>query len=308
MRAPWWIVLATGCWSAAPAPPAAAPPAAPAGTCTIRDGAVQPMSAIALRVEGATFATLTEEVERFELFASTATMRVETTQVELAGELDLATFGVRPRQPMRDGWVEVLSSTVDRAKGASASLAVALPEGLKPAIAYIDVPCAELTSVEGTGEPAEDGESVVIERPTPLLDAPGGKERARIDPGQGESVPATILERRGGLVRVLIDGTNPVRGWIAGAAVGTTPGYGLGGGGVGYGGLGSRPRSITCPAPTPIYVRTKTRGIVRVGHLRPRQTVNVKGEPEVNGPVEIDLGKAEVQPFLRPGDVADCQR
>lgn len=319
-----WLLACTGCWTASP-PPATSPPPT-IGTCTIRDTNVESIQWVNLSVRGHQFAYFDGPYARLdvEIVGTRARARVETAQVELDGELRLDDFPLRPaRRTLHDGWVEIEVATGRAAAGDTLRIDVALPTGVQPASKQFVVPCRELTFAraptdedEDESDETEPAESVEFlpATTTSLHRAPGEPAVARVvapeeaehdphEPPIDEPVTARVLERRGRIVRVRIEGPNAVVGWVAASAV-REPKFGslYGIGGFGRSGVG-KPNALQCPRALPIYVRPGVGAeVTRVGTLKPNASVLITSDRD-GAEVTIDLGHHDVAPFVRRSDI-----
>jgi hypothetical protein len=307
----WVLLLLAGCWTTpAPEPPRAIAPT-PLGTCTIRDHDVVAMTAVSLEVAGESFATL-DTLSRLEIAVAGSLLgkaQVETELVVLDAELDLTEFQLRPRNPeLHDGWIEVHHALLRTTVGSAARLEVELPKGLVPRTRSIEVPCSSLTVEARPPREAPELEVVIVQKSTSLLRTIDGGKLARIsiDPDDAENGPieVEVLDRRRGMLRVRISDPNAVVGWIAESS--TSPRhFGPGGGGYGYG-IGAKPVMLKCPKRVPIFVRSSSRGVVRVGSLKADREIRIKKTtPDT---LEIDLGGGTLAPFVQIADVTACTR
>ena len=302
------LLMIPACWSGQPATATTvAPPAAPTGTCTIRERDATPMDPIALAIEGETFAHLYDalDLDLTITGAESTQQRIETTTYVFERGLDLDALRVRPRDrsKLHDGWLDVQTAVVRKAVGATAQLEVELPEGLMPRTVDVPTACSELTIV-GAEDEEPEGDVVVVVKPTPLLRTPHGAVLARFVPSDDHQITVTVLERRGDHLRVAIRGPNEAIGWVAKSA---TELQGLGGGGYGIGGFGGRsPRMMSCQDPVPLYVRSPSGKVVRVGLLKQEQAVLPVVDPKSGvEEVGVKLG-GTLTPFFRASDLAEC--
>jgi hypothetical protein len=310
MRA-WWILLATGCWSAPPRPAPPAPVARPtmAGTCTITDRFEDqvPMTPVHLAVDGEVFAR-PSSLEALELKVDTGRLvkaRAETQTTRLLGALDLRNVHVRPRNEMpHEGWLVVKSADVLEAKGRVAHLVLFLPDGVAPRTLDLDLPCSEVTTLPRRDDTPE-GDLVVLARDARLRGpSPGSGEVARV---VQDALEAHELERHGGMVRVSIDGDESrVEAWVDASSVATPPpGSGTSRGGIGTGRYGTS-SSVSCSRDLAIYARSTALGAVHVGYLKPGQSVRVDGKNTTPDETAIELG-GDIATFVRASDLAGCK-
>jgi hypothetical protein len=308
------LVGLTACWTGPVAAPVA--PAERPGRCAIQEVDV-PISGLAkLSIEGLEFANVSGPLMRLGVTfrGVVARARVESEEVVLEGDLDLTAISLRPREPgLRDGWIEVRSATAKAATETNLRVEVALPDGLAPKTTTFMYPCHTLTfavapdPAEDTGEEAEPLELVIG---TQLRPTPAGQPVARVT-GQRQddklvSVQALVLDKRGTMTQVRIDGENPVVVWVPSGALQQPTNDLLGGFGYGHSGFGRH--QYHCERDTPIYVRVGGR-VVRVGKIKKGAGFYLDSKSKAeDGEHAIDLGvtKPGTVPFLKQAEFSRC--
>ncbi len=309
-----FLVLAA-CWSSAP-PRAIEGPS----TCEIHDVNVTTIHDAQLSVFDGPFARIASPFTRLDVVIDRSRGRahLETEELVLEGELALDELPLRPRtHTMHEGWLAMGVAFAKDARGGQLRASVSLPEGLRPRAVVVELPCGALTFAEPPEAPDPVGSEYIVFAPgtrTPVLRSPGGPQVAIVSPPpaepQGdpnlpsfeEDVSARVIARRAELLHVRIEGSNYVEGWVSTKNT-REPG-------AMYGGLhgnmaGDQPPRLRCDRAVPIFVRSRGE-VRRVGHYKPNATIRLETDAAAEH-VAVDLGHAEVVPFVKRADVAACQ-
>lgn len=311
-----WLLACSACWTASLPPPEI--PVAKPGRCVVHDANVEISGAAKLSVHGHGFAKQTGAFVRFEVaFAGTiGKAHLENDTFVLDGELDPSDLSIRPREvALHDGWIQIRTATSKSALGTSLKIEVPLPEGLDPKTVLVPLPCTELTYAVPPDPPETTGTPTLVDLPigTQLRARPDGQPVARVVgyvpqdvPGHTQLRPleATVLDTRGAMTQVRIEGDNPVVVWAASSAL--QPPTGDERGGFGFGRSGYGRHQYTCTRDIPIYVRIDGRA-VRVGRIKQDAGFYLEGDAG-EGDVGIDLGLSEpaLVPFINQNEFGSC--
>jgi hypothetical protein len=304
-------------------------------TCMIRASNVEPIALVPLRAAGKLFARLRgpQSIDlRLEKTGGTAT--VETTELTITGEVDVADIIVSAKPELHDGWWRLGSAKARSVSGDAMTLDVRLASFVKPKIRpAVTLPCKDALLVRAASP--QHGHEVSLRDgiDVPLRTAPGGAIVAQITtpkpPPRATSGAIDLssfrgrfvneLERRGGAVHIAFTAESvDVEGWVPASALEKPPGMlamlgALGGG-------HSGPPSLRCGHEVPIFVR-RGQTVMRVGVIKPNAPIHRaddKGGDEIaldlegESPSAMLLGLGEPEEttpaFVRGSSVADCKR
>ena len=199
----------------------------PAAECKIHDTRGEVAGEAKLSVRGQQFAIIGGQFDLLDVTITKKTARahLETKAFELDGDLALDAIWVAPRDTeLRDSWIRIFKAKPRVARESSLQIEVPLSKDLKPARASFSIGCQELTFADVPRDFPKDAERVGFVRGTTrLLKSPEGGVLATIIGRRAEKsglpVDGHVLERRGKMVRVRIDGANAVEGWVDATAL-----------------------------------------------------------------------------------------
>jgi hypothetical protein len=321
-------LAAAACWRAPHRAPAEATAAAPAARCEIRDADIETADSVQLAVEGQRFALIGEELTRFDVVIDGARARaqLETSELELTGELSLAQLSLRTRgETLHDGWVAIRDAHARRAVRDLVEIEVAMPAWVVPEQIVATLGCRAVTFARRPyAEDAADDTDDTAPEPvtlafapgtrTPLARTPGGPALVFLVPGDEppelgeEPLRAHVLERRGAFARVEVEGRNVITGWVPTQHAREVTGEVLGGL-FGFGRSGKSYRLVHCTHDVPIYVTVATQ-LRRVGRYKPGAVIRYAG-PAIDDDagdrmLVVDLGADELPPRVERADLVDC--
>jgi hypothetical protein len=303
------LVGLAACWTT----PVVAPQAPVANTikrCAIVETRVTTNGLVRLSIGGSAFAQLSSPFERLAVTfkGAGAHARVETERFVLEGELDRDELAIRPRElALRDGWIEVRKAAARTAGEGALRVEAALPDGLSPKSVMFTLPCSELTfeAVPQVPEEHVDVQLHVLAIGAELRTKPDGPVVMRVgkridEDGIELTVDASVIEKRGAMTHVRVDGDNPVFGWVANRALTADPPGTLGG--FGFGRTGFSQATSQCPREMPIYVR----GIV-VGKVKKGAPFFTIGGAGIEIGIDLGLRSPDSVPYLKASDFVDCE-
>lgn len=302
-----WLLVCSACWTGSTTVSDVRVSDKPR-TCEVRDSDVTIAGFAKLSVAGRAFAQQVGPFARFDVAFRDAVGRVklETDVFVLEGDLDLAELTMRPRDmDLRDGWIEIRSAAAKAATEDALRIEVELPGGLEPKTVPFTLPCSGLT-FGAPPDPIETTDLDVVEVPihTQLRPRPDGPAVARVighvdpeDPTKTiQALEAYVLERRGSMTKVRIEGANPVVAWVSSLALQTPTGSALGGFGFGRTGIGRSP--VSCRREVSIYVRVDGR-VIRVGRVKKEAPFYLDANAGDELAVDLGLPKADARAFLK---------
>ncbi|MDB4964274.1 MAG: hypothetical protein JWP01_4273 [Myxococcales bacterium] len=302
----------TACWT--PAAPAPQPPAPPAARCEIRDANIQTADPVRLMAGGIAFATIRRELSRLDVVITgrRAQVQLETAELELFSDLNLAGFSLRTRTPAPyDGWLTIRTASVRREQHGVLAAAVPLPAGVLPRVVVASLPCTDLTFAEPPDreDDTSAGAWLAFEpgTRTPVATRPGGSAVVHLSPGAGGPLRVRWLERQGAFARIELSADNTITGWVPTEHAREVPAERRSG--YGYGRSGFTKRLVQCAHAVPIYVDTGK--VHHVGRFKPDAVIRYHGpaidDPGVGTTIPVDLGDGELQPYVEHTDVARCK-
>lgn len=310
-----WLLAGSACWTGVPTSTDVRAPDRPR-SCEIRDSDVTIAGSAKLSIEGRAFAQQPGPFARFDVAFKQEVGRVklETETFILDGNLELKELTVRPRDmaELRDGWIEVRSATARTATDDALRITVALPDGLEPKLVPFTVPCSGLTFA-APPDPIDTSDLDVVEVPinTQLRPRPDGPAVSQVigkaDPDSKELLPieAFVIEKRGSMTKIRVDGDNPVVAWVSSLALRTPSHGGLGGFGFGRAGFGRS--SVSCTRDVSLHVRIDGR-ILRVGRVKKAVSFYLLADASPDElAVDLGLAKPDVKAFIKRSEFqASC--
>lgn len=260
---------------------------------------------------------------RFESGRVGGTASIEDGELSLIGEVNIRDVVVTTKPELREGWWRLRSAPAKSVSGESVSLTIETPDIVKPKVPLeLTVPCKD-TLLSRAELPSRSGKQVFLRDgiDVPLRSSSTGPVVAQITTPSVRA-PLDVLhdaieiERRGGLVRILIEGGSmQVDGWVPSNAL-KAPAAILGALG-GMTGPTSGTEALRCSHDVPVLVR-RGGGIVRVGTIKAKAPIPANHDSS-GDEIELDLeddpacrlGRARdgldtTPAFIRASSVADC--
>lgn len=310
-----WLLACSACWTGLPTATGVRAPDRPRA-CEIRDSDVTISGLAKLSVRGQAFAQQPGPFARFDVAfkQDVGRVKLENETFVLDGDLDLKELTVRPRDlaELRDGWIEVRSAVAKAATDDALRITVALPEGLEPKLVPFTVPCSGLTFA-APPDPIDTADLDVVEVPinTQLRPRPDGPAVSQVigkaDPDREglRAIEAFVIEKRGSMTKIRVEGDNPVVAWVSSLALRAPTSDSLGGFGFGRTGIGRS--QVSCTREVSLHVRIEGRTI-RVGRIKKEIGFYLLADASADElAVDLGLAKPDVKAFIKRSEFqASC--